>query len=82
MEKDPKLTAEDRHALDAFITAREDDAIRDTKAALGQLQATRDGYSSSFQNALGTLHADGYDSTGVQAGPVPAPVDHPGGGPR
>lgn len=81
MEKDPKLTAEDRHALDAFITAREDDAIRDTKAALGQLQATRDGYSSSFQNALGTLHADGYDSTGVQAGPVPAPVDHPGGGP-
>lgn len=81
MEKDPELTAEDRHALDAFISAREDDAIGETKAAVAQLQATRDGYSNSFQSALGTLHADGYDSAGIQAGPGPAPADQPGGGP-
>lgn len=81
LEKDPTLTAEDRHALDAFISGREDDAIRDTKAALGQLQSTRDGYANSFQNAMGTLHADGYDLTPAPAGPGPAPADQPGGGP-
>lgn len=81
LEKDPTLTAEDRHALDAFISGREDDAIRDTKAALGQLQSTRDGYANSFQNAMGTLHADGYDLTPAPAGPAPAPADQPGGGP-
>ncbi|OBE95104.1 hypothetical protein [Mycobacterium sp. 852002-10029_SCH5224772] len=81
MEKDPTLTAEDRHALDAFIGGREDDAIRDTKAALGQLQSTRNGYSNSFQNAMGTLHADGYDLTAPQAGPDQGPAEQPGGGP-
>ncbi|EUA28912.1 hypothetical protein I548_2097 [Mycobacterium intracellulare] len=69
LEKDPTLTAEDRHALDAFISGREDDAIRDTKAALGQLQSTRDGYANSFQNAMGTLHADGYDLTAPKPDP-------------
>lgn len=86
LEKDPTLTAEDRHALDAFISGREDDAIRDTKAALGQLQSTRDGYANSFQNAMGTLHADGYDLTPAPAAPAPAgadpaPAGQPGGGP-
>lgn len=81
LEKDPTLTAEDRHALDAFISGREDDAIRVTKAALGQLQSTRDGYANSFQNAMGTLHADGYDLTPAPAGPGPAPGEQPGGGP-
>lgn len=82
LEKDPTLTAEDRHALDAFISGREDDAIRDTKAALGQLQSTRDGYANSFQNAMGTLHADGYDLTPApQAGPDQGPAEQPGGGP-
>lgn len=81
LEKDPTLTAEDRHALDAFISGREDDAIRDTKAALGQLQSTRDGYANSFQNAMGTLHAHGYDLTPAPAGPGAAPADQPGGGP-
>ena len=60
MEKDPNLTVEDRHALDAFITSCEDDAIGDTKAAVGQLQSTRDGYSATLQNSLATLRADGY----------------------
>ncbi|OBH71042.1 hypothetical protein A5684_21900 [Mycobacterium intracellulare] len=80
LEKDPTLTAEDRHALDAFISGREDDAIRDTKAALGQLQSTRDGYANSFQNAMGTLHADGYDLTAPQTGPAQGAAQQPGGG--
>jgi hypothetical protein len=66
MEKDPNLTVEDRHALDAFITSCEDDAIGDTKAAVGQLQSTRDGYSATLQNSLATLRADGYDPKALQ----------------
>lgn len=81
LEKDPTLTAEDRHALDAFISGREDDAIRDTKAALGQLQSTRNGYANSFQNAMGTLHADGYDLTAPQARPDQGAAEQPGAGP-
>ncbi|OBH30854.1 hypothetical protein A5692_18330 [Mycobacterium sp. E342] len=79
MEDDADLSAADYDALEAFIAKCEDDAVRATKDALGRLQATRDGYSSSFQNALGTLHADGYDSTGVQPTPGPAPGDQQGG---
>ncbi|WP_231639197.1 putative alpha/beta hydrolase [Mycobacterium sp. Marseille-P9652] len=72
----PNLSAADRDALDAYITSLEDDAIRDTKAALGQLQSTRDGYSNTLQTALGTLKGDGYDPAGIRAqeGPLsPAP---------
>nr|WP_225346147.1 alpha/beta hydrolase [Mycobacterium intracellulare] len=72
----PELSAADRDALNAYITSLEDDAIRDTKAALGQLQATRDGYSNTLQNALGNLKSDGYDPAGIRAqeGPLsPAP---------
>ncbi|MDM4138541.1 MULTISPECIES: hypothetical protein [Mycobacterium] len=95
MEDDDDLSQADFDALEAFIAKCEDDAIGDTKAALTQLQATRDGYSKSFQDAMGTLHADGYDTVGPQAGPAPAaagqagpgpapgqaPGDPPGGGP-
>jgi Alpha/beta hydrolase len=66
MEKDPNLTVEDRHALNAFITSCEDDAIGDTKAAVGQLQSTRDGYSATLQNSLATLRADGYDPKALE----------------
>lgn len=72
----PNLSAADRDALNGYITSLEDDAIRDTKAALGQLQATRDGYSNTLQKALGTLKSDGYDPAGIRAqdGPLsPAP---------
>ncbi|MCV7426861.1 putative alpha/beta hydrolase [Mycobacterium montefiorense] len=51
MEKDPTLTAADRQTLNAFITGREDDAIRDTKAALGDLQSTRDTYTRLLHQA-------------------------------
>lgn len=81
MEDDDDLTQADIDALEAFIAGREQNAIRDTKTALGQLQATRDGYSKSFQDAMGTLHADGYDTIGPQAGPAPAPADQPGPAP-
>jgi hypothetical protein len=66
METDANLTAEDRHALDAFITSCEDDAIGDTKAALGQLQSTRNGYSATLQDSLATLRADGYDPKALE----------------
>ncbi|WP_406817374.1 hypothetical protein [Mycobacterium sp. M23085] len=85
MEDDDDLSQADYDALEAFIAKCEDDAVADTKAALTQLQATRDGYSSSFQNAMGTLHADGYDAVGPQpagpAGPGPAPGGQPAAGP-
>lgn len=82
MEKDPKLTADDRAALNALITACEDDAIHDTQAAVGQLESTRNGYSNCLQNALGALRTDGYDPAGIQAvggpqSPVPALPDDP-----
>jgi Alpha/beta hydrolase len=82
MEKDVHLSAADRDALNAFITGREDEAIRDTKAAVGQLESTRDGYSATFQNSLTSLRADGYDPASIQAvdGPqseVPALPDDP-----
>jgi hypothetical protein len=82
MEHDDGLTAADIDALETFIAKCEDDAIRDTKAALAQLQATREGYSNTLQNALGSLHADGYDIAGIQAvdGPLsqlPALPDDP-----
>ena len=76
------LTAADIDALEALIARCEDDAIRDTKAALGQLQTTRDGYSNTLQNALGALHGDGYDPAAIQAvegplSPLPALPDDP-----
>jgi hypothetical protein len=60
-EKDPNLTPEARNELNAMITACEDDAIEDTKAAVGQLQSVRNGYSATLQNSLASLRADGYD---------------------
>jgi pimeloyl-ACP methyl ester carboxylesterase len=61
MEKDSTLSAADRDALNAFINTCEDDAIRDSKTTLGQLQSTRNGYSTTLKNSLATLRTDGYD---------------------
>ncbi|EUA08457.1 alpha/beta hydrolase family protein [Mycobacterium kansasii 732] len=82
MEKDIHLSPADRDALDTFINACEDDAIRDTKAAVGQLEATRNGYSATLQNSLSSLRADGYDPASIQAvegpqSPVPVLPDDP-----
>jgi hypothetical protein len=61
MEKDPKLSAADRNALNAFITSCENGAIEVTKDALSMLHSIRDGYSATLQKSLATLHTDGYD---------------------
>nr|WP_276807199.1 alpha/beta hydrolase [Mycobacterium nebraskense] len=71
MENDPHLSAADRDALNQFITACEDDAIRDTKAALVQLQTIRSGYSDMLQKSLTTLRTDGYDPTAIQGVDAP-----------
>lgn len=82
MEGDEDLTAADIDALETLIAKCEQDAIRDTKGALSQLQATRDGYSNALQNALGALRGDGYDPASIQAvqgplSPRPALPDDP-----
>ncbi|OBA58834.1 hypothetical protein A5647_20040 [Mycobacterium sp. 1100029.7] len=65
MEKQANLSAADKHALDALITECEDDAIEDTKNALGQLHSTRDGYSRLLDEAKANLAKDGYDPARV-----------------
>ncbi|HUO39218.1 MAG TPA: alpha/beta hydrolase, partial [Mycobacterium sp.] len=59
-EKDAHHSAADRDALNALINACEDDAIANTKSALGQLQSVRSGYSDYLQKSLTTLRVDGY----------------------
>ncbi|KZS66054.1 hypothetical protein A4G26_09505 [Mycobacterium kansasii] len=67
LEKDIHLTNADREALETLSSALEDQAIADTKSALGQLQSIRNGYSDTLQKSLNTLRSDGYDPAGIQA---------------
>ncbi|GAA4537642.1 hypothetical protein [Mycobacterium paraffinicum] len=61
MLQDKHLSAADVDALHAFIRTCEEDALRDTKAALAQMLSIRNGYSSSLQKSLDGLHTNGYD---------------------
>ncbi|ORA07655.1 TNT domain-containing protein [Mycobacterium arosiense] len=61
LNNDTSLSGADKEALHAFIDTCEDDAVRDTKAALAALQAIRNGYSDGLQKSLNSLHAEGYD---------------------
>ncbi|OBF57236.1 hypothetical protein A5756_09670 [Mycobacterium sp. 852002-53434_SCH5985345] len=61
MLQDKHLSAADVDALHAFIRTCEEDALRDTKAALAQMLSIRNGYSNSLQKSLDGLHTDGYD---------------------
>jgi hypothetical protein len=61
LEKDIHLTAADQSSLNSLINALEQQAIDDTKSALGQLESLRNGYSDYLQKSLATLRADGYD---------------------
>ncbi|OBF70091.1 hypothetical protein A5750_24740 [Mycobacterium sp. 852002-51613_SCH5001154] len=61
MLQDKHLSAADVDALHAFIRTCEEDALRDTKAALAQMLSSRNGYSNSLQKSLDGLHTDGYD---------------------
>lgn len=73
---DKSLSPADRDALHALINTCENDALRDTKAALADLQAIRNGYADGLQKSLNSLHAEGYDGAplhGVDAdGVAPA----------
>ncbi|BBX75590.1 hypothetical protein H7H78_13335 [Mycobacterium shinjukuense] len=82
LEKNPHLTAADRSALDALISALEQQAIDDTKAAVGQLQSIRNGYSDILQDSLITLRIDGYDPAVIDAldaaqSPAESPIRPP-----
>jgi len=66
LEKKPNLSAAERQQLDQLITALEDQAIADTKAALAQLQSIRAGYSDFLQQASANLRTDGYDPAAIQ----------------
>jgi hypothetical protein len=61
LNNDKTLTAADKDAVHAFINTCEDDAVRDTQAALAALQSIRNGYSDSLKKSLDSLHAEGYD---------------------
>ncbi|OMC14952.1 alpha/beta hydrolase [Mycobacterium sp. SP-6446] len=77
-EKNPKLTAADRSALDALITQLEQEAIDDTKSTLGQVGSLRDGYSEYLQRATATLRTDGYESDLLQALDATPQIPPPG----
>ncbi|WP_077086372.1 alpha/beta hydrolase [Mycobacterium rhizamassiliense] len=67
LEKQGHLTAADQSALNALIDALEQDAVDDTKSALGQLESLRDGYSDFLQKSLATLRGDGYDPKAIKS---------------
>nr|WP_308011506.1 hypothetical protein [Mycobacterium intracellulare] len=61
LQNDKSLSAGEKDALHALINTCEDDALRDTKAALAALQSIRNGYADGLQKSLDNLHAEGYD---------------------
>ncbi|BCZ21677.1 hypothetical protein MTY59_15320 [Mycobacterium senriense] len=61
LNQDNSLSPADQQSLHALIDTLEGDALRDTKAALADLQAIRNGYSDGLQKSLNSLHAEGYD---------------------
>lgn len=67
LEKNIHLTPADLSALDALISALEGQAIEDTRAALGQLESLRNGYSDTLQRSLANLRTEGYDPAAIQA---------------
>jgi Hydrolase N-terminal helical domain len=76
-EKDVHVTAEEISELDAFVGACEEDAIKDTQAALGQIESTRNGYTDSLQKSLNNLRTEGYDPAAIHGldsdvGPAPS----------
>ncbi|WP_176358278.1 alpha/beta hydrolase [Mycobacterium persicum] len=77
-EKDIRLTAGERKLLDLHITGLEDEAIADTKSALGQVESLRDGYSRYLDKSLDTLRADGYDPDVLQAVDAKPQIPPPG----
>jgi hypothetical protein len=81
-EKDVHLTVGERKLLDLHIADLENEAIADTKSALGQIESVRDGYSTYLQGALGTLRAEGYDPDNLQAVDAKPEIPPPGTSPE
>jgi hypothetical protein len=77
-EKDIHLSVADRSALDALISHLEQQAIDDTKSALGQLVSLRDGYSDYLQRAMATVRSDGYDPAILQSLDAAPQIPPPG----
>lgn len=80
LEKQGHLSAADQSAVNALVDTLEQQAIDDTKSALGQLQSLRNGYSDYLQRSLTTLRTDGYDPRPldpVDAGGKPEQVQIP-----
>lgn len=76
LQNDKSLSAGEKDALHALINTCEDDALRDTKAALAALQSIRNRYADGLQKSLDNLHAEGYDGAplhGVDADGVAPP---------
>ena len=78
LEKQPRLSAAERSAIDAHISGLEQQAIDDTKSALGQLESLRDGYSDYLQRSLATLRADGLDPETIRGLDAPVQIPPPG----
>ncbi|OBG43073.1 hypothetical protein A5672_10730 [Mycobacterium alsense] len=62
MKNEGKITADE---LRAFTDTCEEDAVRLTKRALGQLHSIRNGYSRILQKGQSNLATDGYDPARV-----------------
>jgi hypothetical protein len=77
-EKDIHLSLADRSALDALISHLEQQAVDDTKSALGQLVSLRDGYSDYLQKATPTVRSDGYDPAILQSLDAAPQIPPPG----
>jgi hypothetical protein len=78
-EKDVHVSAEEMAELNALISAMEDQAVKDTKDALGQLQSIRNGYGDCLNKSLSNLRTEGYDPAVIKgldsdAAPDPTPL--------
>ncbi len=63
--EDGNLSATDRSALQTLIKDAKADAVDDTREALNQMRAIRDGYANSLHHAQKNLADDGYDPARV-----------------
>jgi hypothetical protein len=78
LEKDPHLTADERHRISDEIHRLDQKAIDDTKAALAQVKHIRDGYAGTLQRAEAKLRSEGYDPALVKAlDQPPSPLGEP-----
>jgi Alpha/beta hydrolase len=71
LEKDPRLTDQERSIIDTEIQSLDQQAVDDTRATLQQVLHIRGGYGGTLQQAEAKLRADGYDPALVRASDAP-----------